>query len=126
MENHPERRDSRRVIVGPEHMIHFVAKGHVFRNIRITNLSKGGCFAVVGQGDAGLFEQGTILEQMGFEHPHLAGGVLTAEVRYVLGGSGSDSAFDFLGLGIQFLTTQPEIRKKLDDFVGSSSNLPSA
>jgi len=126
MENHPERRDSRRIIVGPEHTIHFVVKGHPFRNVRITNLSLGGCFAVVGQGDARLFVQGTVLEQMEFEHPHLLGGSITAEIRYVLGGSGSDTSFDFLGLGIQFLTVQPEIQKKLDDFVDRSAHLPSA
>jgi len=126
MENHPERRDTRRIIVGPEHSIHFVAKGHTFQNVRITNLSYGGCFAVVGQGDASLFTQGAILEQLTFEHPDLLGGALTAEVRYVLGGSGSGTGFDFLGLGIQFLSVPAETKKLLGDFVERSSNLPSA
>jgi len=127
MENHPERRDTRRIIVGPEHMIHFVVKGHPFQNVRVTNLSFGGCFAVVGQGDASLFVQGTILEQLAFEHPDLAGGgSITAEVRYVLGGSGGGAGFDFLGLGIQFLAVPPESKKVLADFVERSSSLPSA
>jgi c-di-GMP-binding flagellar brake protein YcgR len=126
MENHPERRDTRRIIVGPEHTIHFVVKGHPFQNVRITNLSFGGCFAVVGQGDASLFGQGTILEQLTFEHSDLTGGSITAEVRFVLGGSGSGTGFDFLGLGVQFLSVPAETKKALADFVERSANLPSA
>jgi c-di-GMP-binding flagellar brake protein YcgR len=107
-------------------MIHFVVKGHPFQNVRITNLSYGGCFAVVGQGDSSLFAQNTVLEQLTFEHPELAGGSITAEVRFVLGGSGSGTGFDFLGLGIQFLAVPAETKKALADFVERSSNLPSA
>jgi len=124
MNTHPERRDTRRIIVGPEHMIHFVVKGHPFRNVRITNLSVGGCFAVVGQGDAGLFTQGSILEQMAFEHPNLAGGPITAEVRYVLGGTGGGTGFDFLGLGIQFLSVPEDAHQSLLAFVDRSAHLP--
>jgi c-di-GMP-binding flagellar brake protein YcgR len=124
MENHPERRDTRRIIVGSEYTIHFVVKGHPFRSVRITNLSFGGCFAVVGQGDATLFGQGTILEQLAFEHPDLAGGSITAEVRFVLGGPEGGSGFDFLGLGIQFLAVPSETKKALMDFVERSSDLP--
>jgi hypothetical protein len=80
----------------------------------------------VAQGESSLFGQGTILEQLTFEHPNLTSGPITAEVRYVLGGGGDGSGFDFLGLGIQFLAVPAEAKKVLGDFVDRSSNLPSA
>jgi len=126
MENHPDRRDTRRIIVGPEHAIHFVVKGHVFRNVRITNLSCGGCFAVVGQGDASLFTQGTILEELYFEHSSLEGTPITGEIRYVLGGTGSGTGFDFLGLGVQFASVPEDTQLALADFVERSKHQPSA
>jgi c-di-GMP-binding flagellar brake protein YcgR len=126
MEKHPERRDSRRIIVGPEYSIRFVVKGRVFNNVRLTNLSAGGCFAVVGRGDSAIFAQGTILEQLGLEHPDLEAEGITAEVRYVLGGAGPDSFFDFTGLGVQFVSVPATAKESLDAFVTRSQNLPGA
>jgi c-di-GMP-binding flagellar brake protein YcgR len=126
MEKHPERRDSRRIIVGPDYSIRFVAKGRVFNNVRLTNLSAGGCFAVVGRGDSAIFTQGTILEQLGLEHPDLKAEGITAEVRYVLGGAGPDSFFDFTGLGVQFVSIPTAAKESLDAFVTRSNNLPGA
>lgn len=126
MDQHPERRDSRRIIVGPEFTIRFVAKGRVFNNVRLTNLSAGGCFAVVGRGEASVFAQGTVLEQLALEHPELQADGITAEVRYVLGGAGPDSFFDFTGLGIQFVSLPDKSKASLQDFVDRSRNLPGA
>ncbi|HNX93947.1 MAG TPA: PilZ domain-containing protein [Holophaga sp.] len=124
MENHPERRDSRRIIVGPEFTIRFVVKGHVFQGIRITNLSAGGCFAVVGSGDAKLFDQGTVMEGLAFENPQMHAEGITGEVRYVLGGSGSGTGFDFVGLGVRFVSIPESVSKVLQAFVVRSANLP--
>jgi c-di-GMP-binding flagellar brake protein YcgR len=124
MDQHPERRDSRRIIVGPDYTIRFVTKGRIFNNVRLTNLSAGGCFAVVGRGDATVFSQGTILEQLAIEHTDLQAAGITAEVRYVLGGAGPESFFDFTGLGIQFVSVSPEAKASLQAFVDRSCHLP--
>jgi hypothetical protein len=102
MEQAPERRSGRRVIVGPDHTIRFIAKGHAFSNVRITNVSLTGCFAMVSQRDAALFTQGAVLDHFAFEHPELAMGPLAATVMYVLGGANEVSALEFMGVGIHF------------------------
>ena len=103
MEEAPERRLCRRVIVGPEHTIRFSATGHSFRNVRITNISSTGCFAMVSQRDAALFAPGTLLEDFAFEHPDLATGPITAKVMYLLGGPNDVPALEFMGVGVHFV-----------------------
>ena len=117
MEHLPERRAARRVIVGQEHTIRFSAKGHAFRNVRITNISLTGCFAMVSQRDAALFTQGSLLENFAFEHEDLALGPITAKVMYVLGGTGDQSALDFMGVGIHFVDMDAESLKRLEEFL---------
>jgi len=120
MEPRHERRTSDRAIVGADHSIRFQVKGHVFMNVRITNVSPTGCFAMVSHRDAGLFGQGTLLEQLTFEHPDLAGGPIMAKVMYTLGGEDRQSVLDFMGVGIHFLDMTPETRLTLDRFVATS------
>jgi len=112
-----ERRDSRRLYLGPEHTIHFLLKGHAFRDVRITNVSLGGCFAMVSQRDRGLFTQGAVLEQLGFEHPDLPQGQITAQVRYAVGNQAELPTLDFLGVGISFVTMPSELRERLAVFL---------
>jgi hypothetical protein len=115
MENSQERRAARRIIVGPEHTIRFSVKGHSFRNVRITNISLTGCFAMVNQRDSALFAQGSLLEQFAFEHPDLAQvGPVTAKVMYVLGGASDQSTLDFMGVGIHFLDMNANSSQVLD------------
>lgn len=120
-----ERRDARRIVVGPDHTIRFLVRGHPFQGVRITNLSPGGCFAMVGARDAGLFPAGTLLEQFAFEHPDLPHEPLTAEVRYCLGSESGDAPLALLGLGVMFrsLPTGVEtgIRAHLDRLLGPVS-----
>ena len=118
-----ERRDSRRLFLGPEFTIHFLLKGHSFREIRITNVSLGGCFAMVSQRDRELFSQGAILEQLGFAHPDLPTGPITAQVRFALGTQTGPSAMDFLGVGISFVAMGPEVRERLALFLEAGLNL---
>ncbi len=108
-----ERRDSRRIVVGPDHTVRFWAKGHAFREVRITNLSLGGCFAMVSPRDAGLFPAGTLLEQFAFEHPDLPPEPFTAEVRYCLGSEAKDTPLAVLGLGIMFRALPPALEPRL-------------
>lgn len=113
----PERRTARRVIVGPEHTVRFQVKGHVFRNVRITNLSDQGCFAMVNQGHVTLFAQGTPLEDFAFEHPDLALSPILAKVRYVLGGTGDAAGFEFMGVGVHFAGMDEASARKLGEFL---------
>ena len=110
----PERRYSQRILTGPEHTIRFLARGHVFQNIRITNVSVGGCFATLGGRDRNLFPEQGLLEQFAFEHPDLAGSPFTARVAYTL----DSPALDFMGVGITFLGPPEPILRRLEAFLG--------
>ena len=120
MEASNDRRDSRRLFLGPEYTIHFLLKGHTFRSVRITNVSLGGCFAMVSQRDRALFAQGSVLEHLGFEHPDLPQGRITAQVRYAVGGHSEVPSLDFLGIGISFVSVPPELRERLSVFIEAS------
>ena len=103
-----DRRSKRRIIVGADHTIQFIVKGHPFLNVRITNLSIDGCFATVHRGEVRLFTSGAILENLMFEHPDLPPGAITARVSYALGDQAHGEVMEFMGLGIQFIATPPE------------------
>ena len=120
MEHSLERRSRCRVAVGAEHAIRFTAKGHTFQNVRITNISITGCFAMVSQRDVALFAQGTWLENFAFEHPDLILGPITAKVMYTLGGASEGSTFDFMGVGIHFVSMDDGSRMQLEDFLALS------
>ncbi len=120
MEHHPERRTARRVIVGADHTIRFSVKGHAFRDVRITNVSLTGCFAMVSQRDAALFGQGALLEHFCFEHPDLPLGPITAKVMYLLGGSSDQASLDFMGVGIHFIGMDERASKVLEEFLSGS------
>ncbi len=65
------RRDAHRIILGPNFGISFTLKGQVFGEVGITNISAGGCFALIEKRDAGLFERGAVLENLLLHHPEL-------------------------------------------------------
>jgi hypothetical protein len=121
MEQCPERRSSRRVIVGPDHTIRFIVKGHAFQNVRITNISSSGCFAMVSQRDGALFAQGALLEHFSFEHPDLALGPLLARVMYTLGGAREVSTLEFMGVGVQFVSLDEASAVLLEGFLAAVS-----
>jgi len=121
MEQSPDRRSSRRVIVGSDHTIRFGVRGHVFQNVRITNISRTGCFAMVSQRDAALFAQGTLLEHLCFEHPNLPVGPVTAKVMYTLGGARDVPTLEFMGVGIQFVAMDDAFTGALEAFLAAAS-----
>jgi len=118
MDQSADRRDTRRLFLGPDHAIRFVVKGHAFQNVRITNVSLGGCFAMVSQRDRALFTQGTVLEQLAFEHPDLPLGPVTAQVCYAIGTQSEEPLLEFLGIGIHFLSMPEEGQQRLRMFMG--------
>lgn len=121
MSSQADRRDTRRVIVGPEFGIAFTLKGHPYREVRITNLSAGGCFALVSARDARLFERGAVLEDLVLEHPELPKAPILATVSYVLGGRTGAQPLDLVGVGIQFLGMQEAARLGLDAWIDAAS-----
>lgn len=113
-----ERRDIRRLFLGPDHAISFLVRGHKFQNVRITNVSLGGCFAMVAQRDHALFTQGTVLEQLAFENADLPQGLITAQVCYAIGTQSAQPLLEFLGVGIHFLSMSEETHQRLRAFIG--------
>jgi hypothetical protein len=120
MSSYADRRDTRRIIVGPEFGISFTLKGHAFREVRITNLSTGGCFAMVGTRDARLFERGAVLENLVLQHPELPKAPIIAAVSYVLGGYSASDPLEMVGIGIQFLGMDDDAMASLDTWVDAS------
>jgi hypothetical protein len=115
-----DRRDTRRIIVGPEFGISFTLKGHAFQEVRITNLSTGGCFAMVGVRDARLFERGAVLENLILLHPELPKAPIIAAVSYVLGGYSSTDPMEMVGIGVQFLGMDDAALASLDTWVDAA------
>jgi hypothetical protein len=116
-----DRRDTRRIIVGPEFSISFTLKGHGYQDVRITNLSGGGCFALVGARDARLFERGAVLEGLVLLHPELPKAAIIAVVSYVLGGRPSADPLEMVGIGIQFLSVPEAAQTALSTWVDAAT-----
>ena len=115
-----DRRDTQRIIVGPEFGISFKLKGHDYQDVRITNLSTGGCFALVGARDARLFERGAVLENLVLIHPELPKAPIIAAVSYVLGGRSATDPMEMVGIGIQFLGVDDVAQQSLNAWVDAS------
>lgn len=116
MHNHAKRRNTR-VITGPEFAISFTLKGHDFRDIRIMNLSMGGCFALLGARTARFFLPGATLDDLKVLHPELPLGPITATVAYVLGYGPGGEATDQVGMGLQFLSMDAPSRRALETWM---------
>ena len=112
-----DRRDTQRILVGPEFGISFKLKGHDYQDVRITNLSPGGCFALVGARDARLFERGVLLENLTLRHPDLPKAPIIAAVSYVLGSPSMADPMEMVGIGVQFQGMDDEARRALDTWV---------
>ncbi|MBI1754485.1 MAG: PilZ domain-containing protein [Acidobacteria bacterium] len=117
MSTFADRRDTRRIIVGPEFGISFTLKGHAYQEVRITNLSTGGCFALVGMRDARLFERGAVLEGLVLLHPELPKQPIIAAVSYVLGGRLVGDPLEMVGIGIQFLGMDDDAQASLEAWI---------
>ncbi|MEI6592307.1 MAG: PilZ domain-containing protein [Holophagaceae bacterium] len=114
-----DRRDARRIIVGPDFGISFTLKGSAFGQVRIANLSAEGCFAFVRKQEAGLFKRGAVLECLLLLHPDLPKTPVLAEVCHVLGGTPAEP-LEMVGIGIHFLNMDDPSRKLLDAWVDAA------
>lgn len=122
MDSANDRRSKLRVVVGPDVTIRFQVKQFTYKNIRITNLSTGGCFATLPRDGNHLFRQGTLLEGFQFEHADLEGPPMLAKVAYVLGGRpGGRGGLELIGLGLHFSSMSPSMSDLLGQYVDSRS-----
>ena len=113
MADFTERRDNRRIALGPGHTIRFRVGGRTFKDIRITNISGSGLFATVDRGEAGLFEKGVLLEDLVLDHPLLPKGHIRAQVVYTLGQALVKPAMAFVGMGMHFLEMPAKTQEDL-------------
>ena len=121
MSTYADRRDTRRIIVGPEFGISFTLKGRGYQDVRITNLSAGGCFALVGAQDARLFTRGVVIENLVLRHLELPKAPIIAAVSYVLGEPSSADPMEMVGIGVQFLGMPEEAQMALDTWVDAAT-----
>ena len=115
-----ERRDNRRINLGPGHTIRFKVGGVSLKEVRIANISGSGIFAIVDQSEAHLFEMGTILEDLVLDHPMLPKGRIRAQVVYQLGSPPQAPPMAFVGMGLHFIEMAPETQEALNNFVAAS------
>ncbi len=120
MADFTERRDNRRIALGPGHTIRFKAGGRTFKNIRITNISGSGLFATVDRSEAGLFERGVLLEDLVLDHPLLPKGRIRAQVVYTLGQPPDAPPMAFVGMGMHFLEMPAKTQEDLNNFVAAA------
>ncbi len=108
------RRQAPRINLGPEHTVQFTAGGHAFQGIRVSNLSEGGCFLTVPRASAGVFRNGTLLEQLRLEGPGLPPDSLTGVVAFAMAAS---PGLPVVGLGVRFVTLPESVEGELRRFV---------
>ncbi len=108
-----ENRLFRRVFVGPEFTVSFVLEGKSFSRIGLANISEGGCLALVPDALSAGLAPGVDLEGLTFHHELLPYHPVEARIAYALGAG----ELELVGVGIQFLSMKPSLRKSLQDFV---------
>jgi hypothetical protein len=116
-----DRRDTKRVILDSAFAIAFTLKGYAYQEVRITNISMGGCFALVGARDARLFMRGAVLENLVLLHPELPKEPITAVVSYVLGGRPGQETMEMVGVGIQFLSMEDAAQDALAAWIDAAA-----
>ena len=120
MADFTERRDNRRIALGPGHTIRFRAAGRPFKDIRISNISGSGLFATVDRSEAHVFEKGVLLEDLVLDHPLLPKGHIRGQVVYTLGQAPDKPPMAFIGMGVHFLEMPAKTQQDLNNFVAAA------
>ena len=110
----PERRSTDRASLGPDYSLRFVIKGHPFQGVRLANLSPGGCFILVPRASVGLFQAGTLLEQVRFEGDGLPQASITGSVAYAYA---PNARLAVVGVGVHFIQLPEAVQTALAAFV---------
>ena len=123
--DHRTNRQNIRVATGPGFTLSFTLSGHAFREVRIMNLSVGGCFVLLEARKARFFLPGAVLEDLVLGHPDLPKAPLLASVAYVLGYAPGEApggeTGDRAGLGLQFLAMNDPTRLALEAWVRAAT-----
>jgi c-di-GMP-binding flagellar brake protein YcgR len=112
----PERRSTDRASLGPDYTLRFVIKGHLFQGVRLANLSKGGCFILVPRASVGLFQTGTLLEQVRFQGDGLPEASITGSVAYAFA---PNARLAVVGVGVHFVQLPEGVEAALVAFVNA-------
>ena len=108
-----ENRQHRRVFVGADFRVSFVLEGESYAGIGVANLSEGGCLALVPGERSKPFHTGVDLEELTLHHELMPHQPVAARVAYTFGAG----ELDLVGVGIQFLSMKPGMRRSIRDFV---------
>jgi len=114
--NWDQLRKYRRVAVGSDHTVQFSLGSLELTNVRITNLSAEGCFALVQEEYGNLLREGNHLSNFQFEHADLPSTRITAKVVRVIRGL-SEVGENDIGLGIHFLSSSQQFTEWVDAYV---------
>jgi hypothetical protein len=112
-----QRKDSRRLALGPGFAVRFEAAGKPLEQLPMLNLSCGGCFCLVPFREARHFERGVALANLRLVHPELPQGGIQAQVAYTLGGNVAMEHMEQVGMGVQFLEMDPVTRAALQGWL---------
>jgi len=110
------QRRYRRVPVGHDYTVRFSVNGEIHRHVPLTNLSAGGCFALVPKVLASNLHRGYLLMDFLLEHADLPKTSICSQVVHVIP-QASKEGDERLGLGIAFLSTSPHFYATMDAHV---------
>lgn len=112
-----QRKDTRRLALGPGFSLRFETQGRILENLPLLNLSYGGCFCLVPFRDARHFDRGVTLANLQLMHPELPQGLFLAQVAYTLGGNAVMDRMEQVGMGVQFTEMDPVSRGALQSWL---------
>jgi hypothetical protein len=112
-----QRKDSRRLALGPGFAVRFEAAGKPLEALPMLNLSYGGCFCLVPFREARHFERGVAIANLSLIHPELPLGRIQAQVAYTLGGNAAMDHMEQVGMGIQFTEMEPLTRASMQTWL---------
>ncbi len=111
-----QRKDARRLALGPGYAIRFVVQGRTLE-APLLNLSYGGCFTLVPFRDARHFERGVALVDLQLLHPDLPKAPIQCQVAYTLGGTAGMERMEQVGMGIQFMDMDAVARMAMQSWL---------
>lgn len=113
-----ENRKFRRVVVGRDFTVSFVAGGASYAAVRLGNLSEGGCLALLPSAKATGLETGEVLEGFTLHHETMPAQEIEAQVAFALGAGDPD--LEWAGVGVRFVAVPGGVLRSLRDFVAAS------
>jgi len=115
------QRKYRRIPVGSDYTVGFRMNGVDLKNIPVSNLSAGGCLALLPKDLAVNIHHGYLLLDFMLEHKELPKTPFCSQVVHLSPGlSGPDG--EAVGFGISFLSTSPNFYAWVDAYIAERSS----